>query len=190
MVDEMFAVVGNELRRVTGDPVEVDQAVYRNWMCEHEITKGNPFPAKSVELSIIDYYDGMVSGVARCSLCGMAFHIAMLDWDTAHGIRIYGTRVIDEQAYALGCKLDIRPDKNKMIASEAIHCFAELDKLLKDVTQLDKLFVLDTSTETIVVAEAADPGVYEPTGIGIDCDVADIDWFTKLRIQDAYNKNR
>lgn len=64
--------------------------------CCQQITERVPSP---FEVKVINWYDGITEGVARCRTCGWAYHVEMLTWDQGQDIRIYGFRRILPEAF-------------------------------------------------------------------------------------------
>lgn len=47
----------------------------------------------------LGWYDGPISGLARCKVCDQAFHFEMLAWDDEQAVRVYAFARINSEQY-------------------------------------------------------------------------------------------
>jgi hypothetical protein len=75
-------------------------------ICCQRLSKGpSPF-----EVSMLGWYDGVTSGVAKCRACGRTYHFEMLAWDDEQEMRVYAFKEVTKATYdAIVLLLDAPP---------------------------------------------------------------------------------
>jgi len=55
--------------------------------CCQRLSEGGPSP---FDVSMLGWYDGPISGLAKCRGCGRAYHFDLVAWDSEQDERLYG----------------------------------------------------------------------------------------------------
>ena len=64
--------------------------------CCQNLAQGGPSP---FEISMLGWYDGLTSGMAKCEGCGRTFHFDLLAWDEEAEKRVYGFKEVTSASY-------------------------------------------------------------------------------------------
>jgi hypothetical protein len=111
-------------------------------LCEH---------LRSLELSalpidpadILEWYDGPVVAVVRCSRCAAAGLIAMLDWNASHAVRVFGLAAFEPEALAVFLRNTQRG------SCDASRLGRERYALLSSAGPAERLVAIDVQTNAV-----------------------------------------
>ena len=119
-------------------------------LCEH-LRAGAPAELSIDPDDILDWYDGPVTAVARCSRCSQLGLLGMLDWSRSHRVRIFALAGLEAQALAV-----YRRDVERG-SCDPSRMERETAALLSSAGPVERLVAWDVHTSE-VVASATRPG--------------------------------
>jgi hypothetical protein len=64
--------------------------------CCQGLAQGGPSP---FDITMLGWYDGLTSGMAKCRGCGRTYHFDLLTWDEEHEARLYGFKEVSATSH-------------------------------------------------------------------------------------------
>jgi hypothetical protein len=107
---------------------------------------------------ILDWYDGPVEAVARCTTCGACGWLELLDWDPRRRLRIYALAAIRAADVALYLRDRARG------SCDVARARAELEALAASAAPCERLVALELPELRVVAVADAEPGLALPAG--------------------------
>jgi hypothetical protein len=156
-------------------------------LCCHDLISGGGKPFGSLDVTIEDYYDGLVYGIARCQQCGEMLRVVLLDRTSDCSIRIFAASPIEaELYYRIKHANDERVAATSLNRSPPNPHFDEFKKILTVIIRPDILFGVKMPFGPVITAECRNEKC-DIVGQPLDYIYGEprFDWFEHLGINRA-----
>jgi hypothetical protein len=146
-------------------------------LCTHlRALAPGPAPFTLAPEEILDWYDGPVEAVARCTTCGACGWLELLDWDPRRRLRVYALAAIRAADVALYLRDRARG------SCDVARGRAELEALAASAGPCERLVALELPELRVAAVAGAEAGIALPVGAWTERIPAPADgrWFARL----------
>jgi hypothetical protein len=128
-------------------------------VCFNTQGAGHDVDPASLTLTLLDYYDGAVSGMMECKQCGKTYAFEMLDWDRRHKVRIFSVAPLSvEDAQCFVQKSGQWEASPRPADFDLDAAYAELKRILDNASSIELIVAWHNHTDTVVAVREVAAG--------------------------------
>ena len=129
--------------------------------------------------SVLDWFDGPVTAVARCERCDGLGLLELLDWSRSHRVRIFALAAIEPAAVALFLR---NRERGSCDLSRADR---EVEALFASAGAVERVVALDVDRNTVMATAPPPDGLFLPAAPWRERLLPETDatWFARLGLE-------